>query len=208
MKSSLTCFLVLFFVFFLIVEQVEASKLVIDPPTGTYSVGQQFQSKIFLDTQGTNTAGVDVLLKYDPELIKITNVQNGNIYNKYVGQKIDNDIGSFGLSGIVALDDESGFSGSGTFAIVVFEGIKPGTASVDFDFSPGVSSDSNVAAMSSVDDSLSSTTGAKYNIVAQTGDRITDSTPSALPKSGVIEDTIMLLGTGIGVIVLGILLLL
>lgn len=205
MKSSLTCFLVLFFVFFLIVEQVEAAKLVIDPPTGTYSVGQQFQSKISLDTQGANTAGVDVLLKYDPDIIKITNVQNGNIYNKYIGQKIDNNIGSFGLSGIVALDDELGFAGSGTFAIVVFEGIKPGTAGVDFDFSPGVRSDSNVAAMSSVDDSLTSATGAKYNIVKG---GLTEASPAALPKSGAIGDTLKLIGSGLTLLLLSLLFLL
>ena len=183
------------------VEKIQAAKLIIDPPTGTYAVGQQFQSKITLNTEGAATAGVDVLLKYNPAKLKITNVQNGTLFSQYIGQKIDNNKGSFGLSGIVALDDTVGYAGNGTFATVVFEGVAVGAASVDFDFSPGVRSDSNVAAMSSVDDSLSSTTGANYTIIAA------ESTPAALPKSGIIGDTLKLVGSGLALLLLSLLFL-
>ncbi|MDP3982692.1 MAG: hypothetical protein Q8Q65_01280 [bacterium] len=208
MKSSLCYFLVLFFMLFVGVGKIQAAKLIIDPPTGTYAVGQQFQSKITLDTEGAATAGVDVLLKYNPAKIKITNVQNGVLFSQYIGQKIDNNKGSFGLSGIVALDDTVGYAGSGTFATVVFEGVSVGRASVDFDFSPGVRSDSNVAAMSSVDDSLSSASGANYTLIAS-GSKggITEATPTALPKSGVIGDTLKLVGSGLALLFLSLLFL-
>ncbi|NCN59342.1 hypothetical protein GW940_05490 [Candidatus Microgenomates bacterium] len=191
------------------VGKIQAAKLIIDPPTGTYAVGQQFQSKITLDTEEAATAGVDVLLKYNPAILKITNVQNGEIFSQYISQKIDNDKGSLSLSGIVALDDAKGYTGNGTFATVVFEGIAVGAASVDFDFSPGVRSDSNVAAMSSVDDSLSSASGANYSIIAaQSKGGLTEATPTALPKSGVIEDTLKLVGSGLSLILLSLLFLL
>jgi len=216
MMQKIIAKLVILFLFvvvspYLLTQPVQAAKLVIEPPTGTYSVGQQFQSKITLDTEGVGTAGVDVLLKYDPALLKITNVQEGEIYNQYLGKKIDNDNGLFGLSGIVSLDDETGFTGAGTFATVVFEGISPGAAAVDFDFSPGVRSDSNVAPMSSSDDSLSSATGANYTIVAGSGENkggLTEPTPvTELPKSGVIGDTLKLVGVGLGAIIISLLLL-
>ena len=211
MSSKLASFVLVLLVYLLFVGSVEAAKLVIEPPTGTYGVGQQFQSKITLDTEGAATVGVDVLLKYDPAFLKITNVQNGEIYSQYPGKKIDNNVGSFGLSGIVSLDDEEGFSGSGTFATVVFEGVSAGTASVDFDFSPGVRSDSNVASMNSTDDSLSSATGATYAIVAAGGGKggvAVNPSPSELPKSGVIEDTLKFVGAGLGMIFLSLLLIL
>ena len=96
---------------------------------------------------------------------------------------------------------DTNVTGNGTFATVVFEGVSVGQASVDFDFSPGVRSDSNVAAMSSVDDSLSSTTGANYTIIAA------ESTPAALPKSGIIGDTLKLVGSGLALLLFSLLFL-
>jgi hypothetical protein len=185
-------------------KAARAARLSIQPPTGIFQFGQQFQAQVLLDTEGASTAGTDVYLNYDPAILKVETIRDGTIYDTYLGKNIDNTNGTLSVSGITSLDNEQGFTGNGTFATILFEGVALGTSEVTFDFSPGDKNDSNVASLQSSEDDLTSASGATYTIAASGSG---SSTPSALPKSGAIEDTLKFLGVGFGAILLSIIVL-
>lgn len=152
-----------------VATHVEAAKLYIEPPTGTYTQGQDFQARIILDTEGQQTAGTDVYLKFDPQILQAQTVQEGTIYITYLGKSIDNNAGTISLSGIISLDADTGYLGTGTFATVVFRGVGVGTSQVTFDYTPGDKNDSNIAVLDLPDDNLTNAIGGTFTIVAASG---------------------------------------
>lgn len=186
------------FIFFLIfpTNKVYGAKLYLDPPTGTYAVGQPFQSRIMLDTEGAATAGTDVFINFDSTILNATRIQEGSLYDTYLGKNVDNEKGALAISGIFDIDNETGYSGIGIFATIVFEGKSPGTSKVSFDFSPGEVNDSNVSVLASTSDNLTSATGATYTISASpsspsptSGPSSPSPSPSPAPRGGPAAQT-------------------
>lgn len=210
--SALSVLYVLFFP-----ERALAAKLYLEPPTGNYGVGQQFQSRIMLDTEQKAVAGADAFLTFNPSILKAVKIEKGAIFNQYLGINIDNENGSLSASGIISLDNDAGWSGSGVFATIVFEGLSTGTSQIVFDFTQGSKNDSNIAVLDSTDDQLTSASGATYTIKSGSSENdnkgsdndtpAAPTTPAELPKSGSISNTVKALFAGIGTIVLALLLL-
>jgi hypothetical protein len=189
------------------------AKLYLEPPTGSYETGKQFQSRITLDTEGAQAAGADAYLTFDKRVLKVVNIVEGKIFDTYIGKDFDNENGTLSISGIFSLDNKTGFNGKDVFATIVFEGVAPGTSKVSFDFSKGEINDSNVAVFTSSKDDLTSATGATYTITQSQNPKNpssnlkprtsnTPTTPSQLPKSGNISNTLKSLSLGIGAIIL------
>lgn len=231
MFKKITVCLTLIIAAHFLTAKADAARLYIDPPTGNYTLGQQFQARVILDTEGSSTAGTDIYLKFNPQIMEVEDIQAGEIYNQYLGKSIDNQNGALSLSGIISLNDNVGYTGEGTFATITFKGLTLGISPVSFDFTPGDKNDSNVAVLANSDDQLTDTTGANYTIVSSGGNNggsndgnnggssgsdsgsgsgsgTGGNPPSELPKSGSVSTTIKAVGAGLGTLLLSLILLL
>lgn len=96
-----------------------------------------------LNPQGERVIGTDVILKFDPARLEITDVKNAGAFSTTPKVIIDNQ------EGVVKFSLTNGY---GTYltqaAAIAYLGVKgllPGPTSIGFDFSPGVTTDTNVA---------------------------------------------------------------
>jgi len=68
-----------------------------------------------------NVGSMDIVVTYDPEVIKVKSVSKGDLVKGLMSVNTDNE-------GIIAIGiaDSKGISGSGTLATIVFESVKEG----------------------------------------------------------------------------------
>ena len=155
------CFLILTFcVLSVSVESVSAATLSLSPSSDSYTVGDIFNVKIILDTQGQSADGVDIFyLNFPQNYLKAINITPGSLFGNTITNVIDNDNGKIKLAQV---SPGSNYSGSGTFATIQFEAKAQGTANLSFNYTSNSTTDCNVA--SSGFDILSSVSGASYSI--------------------------------------------
>ena len=157
----------------------DAATLTLSPQEGSYATGTTIPVAIWLDTQGEAIDGVDVKLMYDPSLLEVVDtggyanvdpiqIKPGSLMPNTVDNRVDAAAGKITFSQITAGGQRFTSQGNQLLATISFSPIGPGTASVRFDYTPGSSRDSNVAARGGVD-VLSSVVGASFTI---TGPRI------------------------------------
>lgn len=142
----------------------QGAALSIVPAEGTIPVGDSVFVKINLDTDSLATDGTRVVLRFDPQKIQVEEVNPGTIYSTFPVQEINNEEGRVVLSGIIA-PNETPFQGSSTFATLKLKGVNTGNAALNFEFVPGVTTDSNVALHGKGEDILLKTSSAVYNVV-------------------------------------------
>jgi len=155
---------------------IKAATLSLSPSSGSYTVGDTFEVQIVLDTQGTETDGVDIhYLNYDPSLLEVQDanteqtgiqISPGTLYSNTPVNSVDTVNGRIDFSQTTA--GGSTYNGSGVLATITFKVLSGGTANVTFDFTLGETTDTNVA--SSGEDVLTSVTNGSYtlNSVVQT----------------------------------------
>jgi hypothetical protein len=168
---------------------VSQATLSLNPSVKSLKVGDIFQVDIELDTKGNDTDGVDIhYLHYNPSLLKALSVQEGNLYPITDVKAIDNANGTIDFSQTTA--GGTTFNGTGTVATVSFKALSKGTATLNFDFTPGDTTDSNVSkAGGAHEDILSAVSGATYTISGTSGPPrqkgiIIKVTPEALTSFG------------------------
>lgn len=118
------------------------------------SVGDTFKADIELSANSPST-GADVIIKYDPEVLQVVPsgtaaATAGKIFQSYPANTFD-------PKGIITLSGTSvdkGFSGQGVFASINFKAKDKGLTKIEFDFTPGLTTDSNVIEVSSGSDIL------------------------------------------------------
>lgn len=100
---------------------------------------QSTEIKVFLNTNNQEVGGVDLVLKYNPQLIEIENntIKPGVIFDYYRDRLVDN------KKGIIRLSSLGKFKGQGTFATFKIKGKSPGEGKVEI-VTPKVSLDSTV----------------------------------------------------------------
>jgi len=152
------------------VGTASGATLELSPSSGCYQVGDTFTVDILLDTEGIETQGVGIrYLNYPTELLEVIDAEPetpgvqilaGKLYTFATPlNKVDT------INGRIAFSQLSfGFCGSGTLATVRFKTINSGEAQVTFDFTPGDTTDCNVA--SNGVEVLSSVTNGCYEISA------------------------------------------
>lgn len=102
-------------------------------------VGQEIPVDIVLDTDGALVDGVDVIISFDPVLLKAEPVKVGTLFNDYPQNDLED--GKITLSGI---SDSTGYLGKGILGTIVFKAVKPGSASVKIEYRPDDTIESNV----------------------------------------------------------------
>lgn len=158
---------------------VSAASLSLSPSTRIATVGQNFTTDILLDTAGSRTDGVDVIVNYDNTRLTLIDSIIGELYPN----KIKNDTGVLGKVTLRAASAaDSYFSGSGVFATLTFRAQQVGTAGVSFQFYSGSTTDCNVAYQGT--DLLTSVTNASYTISSPTVPTSQPGAPTPTSTSG------------------------
>lgn len=140
----------------------EMAILSLEPREGSFQISKEFEVKIILDTGGFETDATDVRLKFDPQILAVNKIQEGKVYDNYPAKRIDQQDGTIIINGITSLNKT--FKGKGIFASIYFKGLKPGKASLIFEYAPDSTIDSNVVASKIAKDVLGEVGGASLEI--------------------------------------------
>ena len=159
----------------------QAAKMALSPASGTFSTGCPTALNIIVNTEGQDTMAADAFLRYNPNEVEIVDqlpgvagvqIRPGSVYESYPGNVSGN-----GMIRLTAFNRQGYYNGRGVLGSIVIKA-KPGvTASaISFDFSPGRTTDSNVAFVDS-SDILNGAYGGTYTF--KPGQCGGDSTPPA-----------------------------
>jgi len=150
MKNKITQILSVAVLLLMTPVSAHAAKMSLSPSGGALISGCPQTVNIIVNTEGENTMAADVFLRYNPDEIEIIDqvssvggvqIKPGRTYESYPGNIV-----SGSAIRLTAFNREGFFNGRGVLGSLVFRG-KPGATatSLRFDFSPGRSTDSNVA---------------------------------------------------------------
>lgn len=180
-----------------------AASLSFSPASQAVTVNNAFDASVVLNTGGSDSDGVDAIVKYDGNKLEVVSATLGDLFaNKLVA-----DTSTAGqITFRATTPGETYYNGTGTFATINFKPIAEGTANVYFDFTAGSTTDSNVAYLG--EDILGSVSNASYSVgqAAQASPAVGGngtSTSSSVPASGTVEPTIILLAGGVLLILFG-----
>lgn len=185
-KRAIFLLSLLILLFFGGAKNALAATFSLNPSSKTVSVNETFTVSVLLDTEGQPTDGADAIILYDSGKLSVTSASLGSLY----ANKVIEDYATAGKVTLRATSTAStSFTGSGTFATIVFKAIADGNANVDFQFTAGSTTDSNVSKEGS--DLLTSVSSGSYTINASSG-----AGGTTLPQTGIITPTIFLASLG------------
>ncbi len=128
-------------------------------------VEQSSQINIILDTAGNETAGAGVKIKFNPQFIQITSIEEGTIFDNFIKKNFDNDLGTIHIS-TFANSLDSQFNGTNTLATLNFKALQSGSTNLDIIFFSGQTTDSNIAVTTGQGDILNEVHNLQLNIQA------------------------------------------
>lgn len=144
--------------------QAASPSLLFSPSTIITKTNTQFSVSIQLDTASQSVGGAGVQLIFDPYYFSAISIQPGELFVDYPISSIDNERGLITISGISASPSDL-FTGTGTFANIVFHPYHVGTSKVRFVFEPGSTKDSNIAIMADPGDILGAVNDLSVTII-------------------------------------------
>ncbi|MCL4398000.1 hypothetical protein M1403_03160 [Patescibacteria group bacterium] len=141
----------------------ENATMALSPATGDFVVDGKtsYPVGIIVNSSGKTIDGVDIILTFDPKKIQVngTTVTVTNSFEQYPVNKIDNVKGEIRLSAL-AFTPKAITGIVGTFRV---KPIARGQATINFQFAPGATTDSNIADHATAQDILGSVTNASFN---------------------------------------------
>ena len=131
----------------------DAATISLSPSSGTYDIGDTFNVDIFLNTESVGTDGADIHFLNFPSSLEVQDaepatpstieISAGTLYGNTVKNLADNTARTIDFSQTTVGGVQ--YTGSGILATITFKVLSSGTANVDFDFTPGLTNDTNVA---------------------------------------------------------------
>jgi len=117
----------------------EKAQLWLLPTQVKIKQGEEVEVRVFLVSKINEVGGVDLVLKYEPELIKIVGntIKPGTIFDYYRDRIVDN------RRGIIRISSSGKFKGEGTFATFTIKGKEKGNGKIEI-VSPKTSADSTI----------------------------------------------------------------
>lgn len=112
-----------------------------------FKVGEKIPVTINVESN-KKTAGMDIILKYDPNLLAIvvtiskTPVAVGTIYEEYPVNNVDQKLGLVTVSGIT--NEVTGVIPQGIFGTIIFQAKAAGNAKIFLEFAKGNTNDTNL----------------------------------------------------------------
>ena len=147
----------------------------------------------------------DAIIEYDQNLLEVVSVSEGLFFPTVTSTTAT--LGKIKIYGIA--DTGAPKTGTGVLATITFKGKSTGTALVSFTCQSGLTTDSNINE-GSVDVIVCSANGSGSYVISSsstssaTQSSLPETTASALPQTGVLEPTILLLGVGVILSILGV----
>lgn len=122
-----------------------------------YSVNEDVVVDIFLDSQENLVDGVDLILKYDSQMLQLSEANffdtTDSVFSAFPYAKIDEIAGQIKISAITS--PGRSFQGKGKIGSLHFKAQKGGQALISFVFGKGSTTDSNVSSYAYPQDILS-----------------------------------------------------
>jgi hypothetical protein len=139
----------------------ETGSLSLSPATGDYSfaAGTSYPVGIIVSSGEKSLDGVDIIINFDPKMAQVVGkVTTANLFEQYMVNSIDNVSGQIKL-GALTFTPKPVTGVVGTFK---FTPLKPGTVDFTFVFTPGSTTDTNLAETKTARDVLGSVENASY----------------------------------------------
>jgi len=199
-------FLVMFFwllggYFFGVQAQTTSSPhLSLTPASDSETKETNFNVSVNVDTASQAVDGVDAIISYDQNLLQVVSVSEGSFL-----PTVTSSIATLGTVKIYGVANSgSAKTGIGVLATITFKAKAAGTAIVSFTCQQGLTTDSNINKGGQDIIVCSSNESGSY-LIAAAGEAISSSTSTlsaqssacALPTTGVLKPTILLLAIGI-----------
>jgi peptidoglycan hydrolase-like protein with peptidoglycan-binding domain len=133
-----------------------AAELSLSPASGTHTVGTTFTVNILLDTDGSGIDGVDInQLNFNPNLLEVVDadtdaggiqIDSGDLMTLTSVNSVDTNAGTITFSQLTGGGSTYSNTGPEILATITFRVKASGSNTVMFDFTPGSTADTNVAA--------------------------------------------------------------
>lgn len=162
-----------------------AASLSFSPSSKSLSLNDTLTLSVILNTAGSSTDEVDAVITFDKNKLQYVSATLGNLLDN--PQTVTAPTSNKLTLSASSTEGES-YSGTGTFATLKFKAISTGTATISFDFTSGVATDSNVASNGA--DILTSTSNGTYTIGAA-------SSSGELPETGTSAPTVIAISVGL-----------
>ncbi|TSC70575.1 MAG: glycoside hydrolase family protein [Parcubacteria group bacterium Gr01-1014_46] len=192
--------------FSIFAPQASAATLILSPSSGNVTAGQTITVDIMLDTKNADIDGVDVYsLHYNPAILEVVDssssasgiqITPGSLFPITLTNKVTSGVVQFSQ----VTSGGTSYKGAGKLATITFKGLSNGTSAVTFDFTPGSTSDTNVAGGGK--DELTSVGSGSYTV---TGGGVTPPPPppvdttapviSAISSSGIKSSSVNIVWT-------------
>src|SRR3989344_4641111 len=168
-------------------QKASAATLILSPTSGTYTINQPFTVTINLNTTGQTADGVDVFsLRFNPLVAQVQDavtsvagvqISAGTLLGQTLTNTVNNSTGTIQFSQVTT--GGTTYNGSGVLATINFIGIANGSSNLNFDFTLGSTSDTNVAGGGT--DRLTSVTNANFTVTGGTNPPILPPPPAPTP---------------------------
>ena len=110
----------------------------------TVSIDEEFTIPVVLTSEEFHVNGADIEISYDPQFLKIVLIENGEIFDHFVADEINEKEQKLLFS--VAMDpDKEGLTGSDTIATITARALRPGTTELEYIYHKNDRNDSNVS---------------------------------------------------------------
>jgi len=160
--------------FVVLTSQVYAANFSLSPASDQFKQGCAATTSILIDSEGGDVYGIDVLINYNPQEIKIIDqnldkvgvqIVEGNIFDAYFYNTVDEENGVIKLTAVNIMAPYKTGSSSDLLAMIVFESINGvNNSGFTFDYTAGSTVDSNISDIDS-NDLLTSVGNANYSFI-------------------------------------------
>lgn len=202
--------------FFLAVPQkvfATQAQLACSPTTSTVAVGSTITADIILNTRSYQTQGADAILTYTSGVIDTTTdsvvpVTSSTNWTDPIKKVVDTSLGQIEIDYGAS---QSAFASSGTIAKITFTATQEGTANLNFKYFSEYDSSSGVAKVwgqrtpPTVSNILTDVVNCAYTVTGASSTPQVTASPSALPRTGTFETTILLASGGLMLAIFGML---
>lgn len=141
---------------------VANASLALSPATGdyTFAVGTSYPVGIVLDSAGKTIDGVDIVINFDPTKARVegTSLSTTSIFEQYPQNEVDNARGIIKLSGLTFTPKPL----TGIITTFRFQPLVKGEVNFTFSFTPGATTDTNIADHDTAKDILGSVENGRY----------------------------------------------
>ncbi|MDD4351747.1 MAG: cohesin domain-containing protein [Candidatus Gracilibacteria bacterium] len=107
----------------------------------TISVADNLLVQVVLDTGKNEVDSVDTIINFDPEMLELEQIDQGEIFEVYPLIVSDNDNGEAKVS---AASTSDFFNGDGVYATLNFKALKSGKTTLTFNYEAGSTLDSDL----------------------------------------------------------------